>query len=50
MILPIFTFAFMLSLAQYESSLYFVTACMGISYLIHKSTDKKEQNDNVNTI
>lgn len=49
MFLPIFCFTFMIALAQYESSLYFVTLCMGISYLIHKSTDRK-QDDNINTV
>lgn len=43
MFLPIICFSFMLALAQYESSLYFVTLCMGIAYLIHKSTDNKEE-------
>lgn len=43
MFLPIISFSFMLALAQYDSSLYFVTFCIGISYLIHKATDKKEE-------
>lgn len=46
---PILCFTFMLGLAQYESSLYFVTFCMGISYLIHKSTDHKKD-DNFDTV
>jgi|MDSZ01.2.fsa_nt_gb hypothetical protein len=51
MFLPIACFGFMLAMAQYESSLYFVTLCMGVSYLIHKSTDKKEEkNDYADTI
>ena len=43
--LPIFCFVFMLSLAQYESSLYSVTFCMAIAYLFHKATDHKEDAD-----
>lgn len=43
MILPIVSFSFMLALAQYESSLYFVTLCMFIAYCVHKSTEKKEK-------
>lgn len=50
MFLPIFSFTFMLALAQYESSLYFVTFCAAISYLIHKSTEPKKHNDNADTI
>lgn len=50
MILPIFCFSFLLCLAQYESSLYAVAFFMGISYAIHKHTDQKKENDNLNAI
>ena len=43
MFLPIISFSFMLALAQYESSLYFVTFCLGIAYLLHKGTERKKQ-------
>jgi hypothetical protein len=48
MFLPILCFGFMLSLAQYESSLYFVTLCMGFSYAIHKMTEPEKKDDSVN--
>lgn len=50
MFLPIFSFTFMLALAQYESSLYFVTFCAAASYLLHKHTEPEKKNDNVDTI
>ena len=43
MFLPIISFSFMLGLAQYESSLYFVTLCLGIAYALHKGTEEKEE-------